>query len=224
MAEFSCELRCRLENLRALDEALLWTELHVVLDDCLYCAHYQFRADSHQFVVNLSNGLIRSDLAVIAVHNSAGVHTLVDHKRCHTCSLLAVDHSPVDRGGTTVLREKCSVEVECTELRDLPDYLRKHSECNDHEEVCLPAFQCVEELRILEGDRLKYRKVVLHCIFLHGAFVDLQAASACLVGYRNHSNHIVAVLDERVKWRYSKLRRTHIDYSGLLECTHYHCL
>ena len=64
---------------------------------------------------------------------------------------------------------------------------------------------------------------MLYCIFLDCTFVDLESAAACLVGYGHDSYDVVAALYEFVKRCYSKLRRTHVHDTRLLEVSHYLC-
>jgi SPP1 gp7 family putative phage head morphogenesis protein len=62
---------------------------------------------------------------------------------------------------------------------------------------------------------------MLHCIFLDSALVDLETASAGLVGNGHHSHYIISVLYELVKRSYGEFRRTHVDDTRLLEISHY---
>ena len=64
---------------------------------------------------------------------------------------------------------------------------------------------------------------MLHGIFLHRAFIDLQAASACLVSYRDNSDDLVSVPEQLFKRSYGKFRRTHIYDTRLFENSHYLC-
>ena len=192
----------------------------MVLDYGLDCLDNQFRAHFHEPVMNIPHILILSDKALLPEHDSSGVHSLVNHEGGHTGSLLSIDDSPVDRGGTTVLRQKGCMEVECSQTRNLPDNFRQHTEGHDHEEIRFPCFQGVEELRVLQRNRLEDRDIVLHGVFLDGAFIHLQAPSAGLVGNRHDSDNLKAVAYELVQRRHSKLRSTHIYDSCFLEKAH----
>ena len=109
------------------------------------------------------------------------------------------------------------MKIECSELRDLPNHLRQHSECHYNEEVRLPCLEGVKEFRILERYRLKDRDIVLNRIFLYGTFVDLESSSAGLVCHSYDSDYIVAVLYQLVKGCNGKLRSTHVYDTCLLE-------
>ncbi len=223
MAKLLCYLRSRLQNLRALYEALLYPEFHIVLYDGVNSQAHELRSKLHKPVMDISGSVFRTYLAHVPVHYASGVHSFVNHEGSHSGSLFPVYHSPVDRGRTAVLRKKGSMKVECPELRDFPYHLRKHPECHDHENVRLPCLQGLYEIRVFERYRLQDRYPVLHGIFLHRALIDLKAASACLVRYSDNSDDLVSVLEQLLKRCYGKFRRTHIYDTRLLENSHYLC-
>ena len=171
--------------------------------------------------MNLSDGLVRSDLAVVTVHDVTCVHAIVDHECSDACGLFTVDDSPVDRGSSSILREKCCMKVECSQSRNLPYYLRQHAERHDNKQICLPGLKLFKKFRILQGYRLQYRDTVLYGIFLYRTFIYLESASAGLVWYGHDADYLVVVLDQCFKRCDGELRRTHVDDTCLLECVHY---
>ena len=62
---------------------------------------------------------------------------------------------------------------------------------------------------------------MLHGIFLHRAFVDLESPSAGLVCDRDHTHDIVSVLYQSVEGCDGEFRRTHEYYPGLSQPAHY---
>ena len=111
------------------------------------------------------------------------------------------------------------MEVEGAELRHAPDFLGKHPEGYDHEDVGLPGTQCLQELGILQLHGLQDRYAVLDSESLHRTLVDLEAASRGFVGDRDHACNLVPLVNQRLEWCYCKLGRTHVDDACLLEET-----
>ena len=220
MAELARQLRRRLQHLRALDEASLDTGFNVLFNDALHGSYHEFRACRHHLVMQCSGRIFRCDRTFLTEHDTARIDILVDHECSDACHSLAVYHRPVDRGRATVLRQKCRMEVEGSELRHGPDFLRKHPECHHHEKVSIESRQLLQEFRIFQLHRLKDRYALLHGEFLDCTFIDLQSPAARLVSDSHDADDIVACVNEGLQGSDCKLRRSHIYYSRLLEYAH----
>ena len=171
--------------------------------------------------MDIAGGVRGLHPAFLAQEDTACVDHLVDHEGRDTGEVLSVDDGPVDRGRAAVLRQKGGVEVERAHLGHLPDHLRKHPEADDHEEVRFPGRKGFEEGRILELVRLQDGNPVRDGVFLDGALVDLEPASAGLVGHGHDAYHLVAApLGEGVERGHGEFRRAHVDDAGLLEQGH----
>ena len=103
------EFRRRFEHFGALDEGTLHPDVDIVLDESLDRLEHKLRAYLHQFVVHIACGVLRAYAAFVAHQDAAGVDVLVYHEGGHACELLPVDHGPVDRGRSPVLRQQGGV-------------------------------------------------------------------------------------------------------------------
>ncbi len=184
-----------------------------MLQHALRRLHHQLGTHLHQPVVQIPCRILRTDAHLVAEDDSAGVDVLVYHERCHAGNTLPVDHRPVDRSGTAILRQKGGVKIERAELRHPPDLLRQHAERHHHEEIRLPRSQLRQELGILELDRLKHGQAMLHRIFLDGTLVHLQPAATGLVGNRHHAHHLVFSLHQSIQGSHRELGRAHEYYA-----------
>ena len=219
MLKFPGELGCGMEQLRALDEASLHAQFHIVLDQAFHRFQHQLRTQFHQFVVESARRVRRFYPAFRTEDDSARINLLVNHEGGDAGDILPVDHGPVDGSGAAVLRQQGSVQVEGAALGHAPDHLRKHPETNHHKQVGLPADQVHQELLVLEFFRLQQRQALLHGIPLYGALVHLEAAAGRFVGNSYHTHHLVAVPDEGVQRAHGEFRGAHINDSGFTEHT-----
>ena len=158
--------------------------------------------------------------ALLPKHNSACINVFVYHEGGDTAHLLAVYHCPVDRGGTAILREKSSMEIERTELRHRPNLFRQHPEGHDYEQICLEISELLQELRILKFYRLEHWDIVLHGELLHRTLVHLETSATRLVGYSYHSDYIIFGIKKCLQRSHRKLRCSHVYDSCLSECAH----
>ena len=138
VAEFPCNLRCRLENFGSLDETLLDSHFDIILQNSLHSLDNQGGSHFHKFVMDFTDGLVRADKTLLPHHDITGIHSVINHESRDSGGFFTVDHCPVDRGGSPVLREKGCMKVESTKLRNLPYNLRKHPEGHDNEKVRFP--------------------------------------------------------------------------------------
>ena len=219
MLQFAGDLGGGLEQFRALDEASLHPEFHVILHQAFHGFHHQLRTQFHQLVVQGARRVRRLHPTFRAQDDTAGVDAAVNHEGGDAGDVLPVDHGPVDRRSATVLRKQGGVQVERAPLGHSPDHLRQHPEAHDYKEIGLPGGQVAEELLVLELFRLQQRQAMLHGVFLDGALVHLESAAGRLVGHRNHTHHIVSAFDKGVQRAHREFRRSHIDNRSISEHT-----
>ena len=217
VAQLPGKLGSGLEDFGSLDEGALDAEFGIALDEAFDGLGHQLGSHGHEPVVDVAGIVGIFDAAFLAEDDASGIDVVVYHECGHSRHPLTVDDRPVDGRGAAILRQQRRMEVEGAELRHRPDFLRKHAEGHDHEEVGLPCPEGVQELRILQLDRLKYRNPVLHGVFLHRTLVHLEPASGGLVRYGHHADHLVALGNQGLKRCDGELRGTHVYYARLPE-------
>ena len=200
-----------MQHLRTLDEGPLDASFDIMLDEALGSFDHELGSHLHKAVVHIARSLLGTDAAVCTQDDSAGIDILIDHEGGNAGMALAVDYRPVDRGSSTILRQKGGVQIEGAEFRHAPDLLGEHAEGNYHKEIGLPGCESLEEFGILELERLQHRQTVLHCIFLDGGLMHLEPAARRLVRHGNHADNLVAVLDKSIQRSHGKLGRSHKD-------------
>ena len=113
------------------------------------------------------------------------------------------------------------MQVEGTEARHLPHFLRKHAEGHDHKQISLERSKLGEEVRILEFVWLKHGDAMLYGILLHRALGHLEAAAGGLICHSNNANDLESLGSQGIQRSHSKLRRTHVDDTRLAEEAHH---
>ena len=117
--------------------SILCLKLDPVIADLLHGLDHELRAHHHQRIVQRSGIVVILNQITLLLENPSGIDLLVNHKGRDARLPFPVDQRPVDGGGTAVLRQQRSVQVEGAQTRHRPDFARQHPEGHHHKEVGL---------------------------------------------------------------------------------------
>ena len=85
------------------------------------------------------------------------INLMFQEKRSDSCLRVTIDHRPIDRSSSTILRKQRSMKVKRTQSRHIPDHLRQHPESNHNLQVGFPFAQGLHKSLIFQLLGLKQR-------------------------------------------------------------------
>ena len=177
------------------------------IDGCL-------RTKVHESVIDILYIGIVGDGEGALEDDPASVYLVVEEEGGDTCLGLAVDDSPVDGCGTTILREQGGMDIEGAVRGHSPNDLGQHTEGDDNLQVGTIAAKLVEELGVAHLLRLEHGDAMLEGILLDRGCLKHAAMSAHgLVGLGYYAYYIVTALNQSAESSYSKFGGAHEDYS-----------
>ena len=175
----------------------------------------QFSSSDHQFVVNVFGTIVDGYGDAFLQDDAPRINLFVKEKRSDARFAIAIDDGPVDGSCAAILRQKCSMEIECAKRRQSPNHLRQHAEGNDYLQVGLQGFQLSEESLVAQLFGLQDRNAFLLCKLLDGTGLqDIVVAANGFVGHRDDANHVETFLYESAKALHGKVGRAHEDDTG----------
>ena len=111
----------------------------------------------HQPVVNILHICRLRNRKTFLQDDATGINIVVEEEGGNTRLLLAINHCPVDRRRTAILRKEGCMHIKCTIFRHRPNHLRQHAESNYHLQVSLIRTQLLHKVRVLHLYRLQHR-------------------------------------------------------------------
>ena len=109
--------------------------MSVALHDALESLYADIGTEVHQSVIHVLHVVIVVDVEWQLHYNLSCVDVVVEEEGGYSCASLAVDHSPVDRCCTAILRQKGCMHIKRTVFWHIPHHLGQHAEGHYHLKV-----------------------------------------------------------------------------------------
>ena len=171
----------------------------------------------HQPIVNILHICRLRNRKTFLQDDATGINIVVEEEGGNTRLLLAINHCPVDRRRTAILRKEGCMYIKCTIFRHRPNHLWQHAESNYHLQVSLIRAQLLYKLRVLHLYRLQNWQTLGKSILLHLRRLQRILVSAHrFIGLGNHSHHIITTLYQALEGFHRKLRCSHENNSQIL--------
>jgi hypothetical protein len=157
--------------------------------------------------------VIGQDRNTLLVDYIAGVNLMLEEKGGYASLLVTVYDGPVDGGGSAVLREQGTVEIEGAQAWHVPYYFREHTEGYYYLEIGLKGGKGFKEGRIFQLFRLKYGNTLLYRVFLDGTALQHTAVTTHrFIRHGDYTYYIITLLYKTAQGELRKFRSAHKYY------------
>ena len=186
-------------------------------DDFLNGAYNKVGAHFHHAVVDGAGIVLGQNGDALLQDDAACVNVVVQEEGGHAGFLVPVDDSPVDGGGTAVLRQQGGMEVEGAQWRHGPYHLGQHAECHHNLQVGIERLELLEEVLVAQTFGLQHRYVVAYGKLLYWTGLQhVVVAAYGLVGHGYYAHDIITLGQQALKRGHRKVGRAHIYDSQIL--------
>ena len=146
---------------------VLWRPVRASIQHFTNGAHQQVGALFLQAIVQFTGRFVRTDGAFLTSDDVPGIDGGGNEEGGDAGPLLAIDHRPIDRCRTTVVRQQGGVQVHGAQRGHVPDHLGKHPEGDHHEQVGPEPGQFRKESRVAQPLGLEHGEPELERTLLH---------------------------------------------------------
>ena len=175
---------------------------------------YQPSPHCHQRIMDNAHIIRIGNRQMLLADNLPRVDLVSQEKGSRTGFCISVDHRPVDRRSSPVLRKQRGMEVKRSQARHIPDNFRQHTESDDDLQVRFQSPQLGKKSLIFQFFRLEYRQFLRYGILLHRTCLqDTPMTADRLVRHRNHPYYIISALNQGTQALHRKIGSAHINDS-----------
>ena len=183
---------------------------HRICKNGIHSLRNQTSAKHHQFIVYNTYIVRIRNRHTNLLDDLSRINLMFQEKSCDARFRITVNHRPVDRCSSTILRQQRSMQIESSQTRHIPNHLRQHSESNHNLQIGIPGTQSLDKRFIFQSFRLEKRQVMLQRILFHRRELHLMSTSSRLVGHRDYPYYIISAFYEAAQGLHRKFRSPHI--------------
>ena len=133
----------------------------------------------------------------------SGIQPFVHLHGGNAGNLLSINHRPLNRRGSPILRKQRRMDIHAAIRRHLKDFRRQDlSESDNHHNICLIFPQFFDTVRIPNLLWLKHRNLIFQGSFLHRWKLHLPTPPFWLVRLRHCKYDLMSCLNQSLKSSY----------------------